>query len=193
MARKRISASELARHTGLPPSTIKRLRNNAHNNPTLGSLIPIANYFSVTLSQLVGENLIQESDVHIRNFPSCHTLPIYTWEQLPNLNKIEHSVSLKKIAVGCEISHQGFAVELTGNEGENITQGALLIVDPLLNPKAGSLVVVQKNQEMAAVKKYFMNDGTIYLKPLFSGMAVFPLTNDYLILGTAMQILTNLY
>ncbi len=73
MARSRLNSSELARLTGLPATTIKRIRNNEHSNPTISTLLPIAKQFSITLSELVACELL--SDIQNKASVEAHSFP----------------------------------------------------------------------------------------------------------------------
>ena len=52
---RKLTVSELSRHTGLVQPVIYRMTTGETDNPKLSSLLPIANYFNVNLSQLIGE------------------------------------------------------------------------------------------------------------------------------------------
>lgn len=50
-----INDKVLSGSTGVPAANISRLKNNLTCNPTLGTLLPIAKYFGITVSELIGE------------------------------------------------------------------------------------------------------------------------------------------
>lgn len=58
-----ININQLHKHTGIPLSTLKRLKLNKENNPTLASLAPIANHFSVSLDQLTGREALPKKEI----------------------------------------------------------------------------------------------------------------------------------
>ena len=49
-----VSLSLLYRNTGIAIPTIKRLQNDPTTNPTIGTLLPIANFFGISITQLIG-------------------------------------------------------------------------------------------------------------------------------------------
>ncbi len=55
MSNTRLTASELGRHLNLPAATIKKIRTGENKNPTITTLIPIAKYFNITISELIGD------------------------------------------------------------------------------------------------------------------------------------------
>ena len=52
--KKQISENELARRTGVAQQIINRMLSGENQNPKLATLIPLANYFMVSLNQLIG-------------------------------------------------------------------------------------------------------------------------------------------
>jgi hypothetical protein len=66
---------ELSIEVGLGHAIIARLRTDPNVNPTIATILPIANYFSVTIDQIVN-NKIQENEV-IQNY-KIKRIPIYT-------------------------------------------------------------------------------------------------------------------
>lgn len=51
-----LTESQLAKSTGVSISNLSRLLNNPYCNPTINTLIPIAQYFNVSVSELIGDN-----------------------------------------------------------------------------------------------------------------------------------------
>lgn len=79
-----ININQLHQHTGIPLSTLKRLKLNKENNPTLASLAPIANYFSVSLDQLTGrEALAKKENKQLNGL----TVPLIRWKDIINTPK----------------------------------------------------------------------------------------------------------
>ena len=71
MAESRIDGVQLSRRTGVPVTTINRLRkNDVDNNPTLSTLVPLANFFVITVSQLIGDGPEKSTVKFIARGPS---------------------------------------------------------------------------------------------------------------------------
>lgn len=64
MSLSKINASELARRTGIAQPIIHRLSTGQNTNPKLATIKPIARYFSVTVSQLIGEDPLPNEKAH---------------------------------------------------------------------------------------------------------------------------------
>lgn len=57
-----MTQTELANKTKLTQATIQRLQSGDTDNPTLKNLIPIADFFSISIDQLVGRAPISGMD-----------------------------------------------------------------------------------------------------------------------------------
>ena len=56
-----IDDAKLSREVSIPASTISRMRLNPDANPTASTLRPIAKFFSVSISQLLGDEPLPEN------------------------------------------------------------------------------------------------------------------------------------
>ncbi len=52
MAARPISLTELSHGTGIPMPTLKRFQSDPTANPTIGTLLPVARFFGVTVEDL---------------------------------------------------------------------------------------------------------------------------------------------
>ena len=78
MATHGINASELARRTNLPQPTIHRLAVGKTEDPKLSTLLSLANYFTISLDQLLG-NVDIISEATNKNSPLTLSVPIISW------------------------------------------------------------------------------------------------------------------
>ncbi len=77
MQEKQLTEAELARQTNVPQPTLHRILSGATKSPRGDSLSPLAKFFSVSISQLVGdEPLMQRMQV-----PTWLPVPIISWHQ----------------------------------------------------------------------------------------------------------------
>lgn len=91
-----MSENELARRTGISQQVINRILSGQNINPTIATLRPLANYFSVTISQLLSEaNFDDQTNI---NYLNTTKIPLINWqnchEQIFNTNNIKHSFAL---------------------------------------------------------------------------------------------------
>ena len=76
MALERLSSSALARKTGVHATNIKRIRNNEQANPTVTTLLPLARYFSISLSQLIGDEVLPSKSAQTAAIPPAFAFSI---------------------------------------------------------------------------------------------------------------------
>ena len=98
MAEARINAEALSRHISLPASTIKKVRNNNDSNPTLSTLTPLANYFSLTISQLIGDEPFDEEHMYLKPVTQRYNISIFTAEHCLLGVVVEYKKHLKTAA-----------------------------------------------------------------------------------------------
>src|SRR5579863_7222932 len=82
MEDNRISLSVLHRNTGIAIPTIKRLQSDPTTNPTITTLLPIAHFFNISISQLIGTEPLPSG---IKGYKENKTfwlkVPLISWEK----------------------------------------------------------------------------------------------------------------
>jgi len=72
-----INATELARAIDIPQPTIQRILAGKTEDPKLSTLTAIANYFSLTIDQLLGNSPLTDTAF----FNKTKKSPVISWEQ----------------------------------------------------------------------------------------------------------------
>ena len=173
-----LSVSELARRAGMPQPVLHKLYSGDTTNPNVNSLRPIANYFNVSISQLIGDEQLFNSRTN-EVLEKWHDVPLLAWD---SINKWVKSPTQKPthemIRTNASVSDKAFALEIR-EELETLTEGTIIIVDPEINLENNDFVVAQKKgQNKASVKHAIFNDGEMYLKSLIKKPHVAPSTRD---------------
>lgn len=175
-----LTSDDLSRLIGVPSTTIKRMRSG-EANPTLNNLLPIAEYFSITLNQLVNGDPLAE------NF-EANTLPLFSWDECCNHDSIDYEKFSKKILTERTVSKKAFALLVQEDEQEFFPENSILIVEPEIEPNNGDYVIIGNlKQNIAAIRKYIIEIDKIYLKPLIPGIDISVLTSSYKVLGVILQ------
>lgn len=185
MAKARLSSSELARQIGIPATTIKRIRNNEQSNPTITTLLPIAQYFSISLNQLIGNEPLTSTN-------ACpivlHKIPLLSWQECIHYGLLNYEKCSKQIFTERNVSDKAFALIIEENDLEFFPKDSILITEPDQKPETGDYVVIGNiEQNIASVRKYIIEIDQIYLKPLVAGVTISVLTPEYKILGVIIQ------
>lgn len=189
MAQTRISASQLSKNTGLPATTIKRIRNNSHANPTLTSLLPIAQFFGITLSQLVGDEALPNHSIQgvFVNREQWTQVPIISWAQAIQWPKIDLS-KMAWTSTDKSIGNNAYALEVKEETWANLPPGTILIIDPNIQPEHRDFAIITKaDQKAATLKQVLVEDGDIYLKAMTPGYPITTFTDKYQFLGTVIE------
>lgn len=183
MENEHISASELGRRINLPASTIKKIRNCDAPNPTVATLLPIARYFSLTLSQLVGDENMPYHAIH----GTLQKIPVLSWEEV--ISHTQNPVRISKtMSLDPPESPSAYALVVEQNNLDNLSEGTVLIVNPEIKPKHLDLVIAHKaGQTSVCVKQWIDELGEVYLKPLISGCPFTAFTQEHTILGVVTE------
>lgn len=189
MARSRINASELARLTGLPASTIKKIRNNDSCNPTLATLHTLSRYFSVSISQFIGEENFPEQPVR-REYPGDKQMiqvPLLSWEKVVNWPN-DNIQSLSHLHMENKYGKNTYALVVEENEWEGFPKNSILVIDPEVAISHRDFVIVYKQgQRAATLKQILYDEDQSYLKPLTPGYNIAMLTPGHKFLGVVME------
>jgi len=182
MAKARINASELARKTGIPASTIKKIRNRNNPNPTLTTLLPIAQCFAVTVSQLIGDETLPTGNAEKS---SQKSIPLLSWKQAihwPNENAHLY------LSLQHPHSDKTFALKVEDEDWQGFTKESLLLIDPHEPVEHRDFVIVHKEgQEISSLRQVLYDEETIYLKPVINGYNITPFSSQHQLLGVVME------
>lgn len=185
-----ININQLHKHTGIPLSTLKRLRLSKENNPTLASLAPIANYFSVSLDQLTGrEALPTKNNIHTNGL----AVPLIHWKDIINTPKNRCYLAFSSLLIrDITLNENSFALVIKNNSTNNFLAGSLLIIDPSLKGRNRDFIIVNKKEmhEPQLMQK-IIYENKVYLKNLNTESEIIKFSDLYKILGVVIQIRMN--
>ncbi|HLB43671.1 MAG TPA: S24 family peptidase [Gammaproteobacteria bacterium] len=190
--------AKLSRETGIPASTISRMRLNPDANPTAATLRPIAKFFGISISQLLGDEPLP-----IDRLPGTHNpigftssrMPVlvdWNWiiEWLENGGNTVRDKLTNWISTEREVGSRAFALIIpTDSFGIAFRKGSLIIVDPDNQPKDGDLILLKIQEEENILLRQFLKDGNdIYIRsvnPEMKGTKL--LTENYKFLGVVIE------
>lgn len=157
MLKENLTESELSRRTGIGQPVIHRISSGETDNPKIDTLLPIAGYFSITLSELVGDHPLPAGKIHSNN-----STPVAVhWQKVPLLNwgQVDHWLNHKQCQfplrnIGCQyaLSEQAYAVEMSDNSlSPRFPVNTVFVVEPERAPVQGSFCVVLPSGHQTAV------------------------------------------
>lgn len=196
MALHKINMTQLNKSTDVPLTTLNRILSGKNINPTITSLLPLAEFFNITLNQLMGIdplNLDASSNIPIKKTDAWIYIPLINWEQAlewpkNNLDK----TAFDSISTDIDLSANAFALRIEELNWEGFFSGSILITDPDIKPEHSDYVVtVKKGQAKASLKQILIDDGCKYLRPLNKEYQTQVMDSSYSIVGTVAQIRMN--
>ena len=192
-----IDDAQLARETGVPASTISRIRINSNANPTASTLRPIAKFFSISISQLLGDEFLPKDRLPGTHNPTYYTsarMPIIEWdwimEWLETRGKNIKEKFLTWISTEKEVGPNSFALIIsTDSFGLAFRKGSTIMVDPSVSPIDGDLILVKDESNRNILLKQFLMDGQEpYIRSVNPEIkSVMPLTESYKIIGVVIE------
>ncbi|HEX4046037.1 MAG TPA: helix-turn-helix domain-containing protein [Gammaproteobacteria bacterium] len=190
MAEGLLNAEELSRRIGLPASTIKKIRNNSDSNPTLSTLSPLAKYFSLSISQLVGDEPIPTTRIkgsYKIDEEKLYHVPIISWQDSitwPSSEKQPQQTATTEHLY----SKNAYALIVEEDDWENLAKGTAILVDPALEAEHRDFVIIfKKGQKIPTLKQVLFDEGHIYLKPITKGYNIAALSSEHRILGIIVE------
>jgi len=184
-----MSESALARETGVCQPVVHRIASGETTNPKIESLRPIAKHFSISISQLIG-------DEPLRNYrtPSAYsklgTVPLIAFIDIPNWLKNRTAFpDVNEVFIDLDVGPNAFAATIEDTTMRpRFPEGALLIIDPEQAQKDRDFVVVQlTDQQQPTLKQLLLDGDHKYLKPLNPDFPTAPWVIGTKILGTMVQ------
>lgn len=194
----KMTEAKLARSTGIPQPTLHRILSGATRSPRGDALSKLANFFSVTISQLFGEDPLPTN-----RLPGTHNPHVRTWQSIP-LMTLDEVLAVSPL---CEENLNGrnwtnwtttdvqttpltFAINVNNDSlNPRFPNGTVLVVEPGLTPEDRDFLLIStKGARMATVKQLLLDGQDHYLKPLNPEFQTVMMSTDHHILGVVLQV-----
>ncbi len=148
LTKANISEAELARRTGIAQPMVNRLATGKNRNPKLETLKPIAKYFSVTFSQLLGEEDLPTDNRADQFNNQSFQVPVIAWDVMgqANTSDLSQNNSSHMIATTAKVSSKAFAVLINNNEFEpRFPTNTVLTIEPEAQVSDNDFVLVKNS------------------------------------------------
>ena len=164
-----MSVSDLAKVTNLPQPTLYQLYTGVTENPRKKTLAALANYFSITVNQLVGEEALPSHlPEKTKTQLELNTAPLLTWDDLHHWPNQINFESKKEIFLDDKSNQTTFALTMPDSSMEPIfPNGCLLIFDTkkTTQDKDCAIVFLKKINHFV-FKKIRARDNLIYAQSI---------------------------
>lgn len=172
MKEQDITESELARRTGIGQPVIHRVLTGETDNPKVATLSPIANYFVISISQLIGDEPLPKNRISgsfkLSSF-GWTSLPLLNWEQAIHWpNKSNELILEEKISTEIHVGENAFALRVKDTTMLPLfPEGTYLIIDPTVKAENKDFVIVQiAGQKQAVFRQLLLDGDNVYIKPV---------------------------
>lgn len=194
MAELHITESELARRTGVGQPVVHRIASGETDNPKVGTLSPIANFFAISISQLIGDEPLPQNRLPGTYNPDAQgwcQVPLLDWEQVAEWPQISNPSNkpTRSISVDLNLGENAYALTVKDTTMEpRFPENTIIIVDPTLQPTDRDYAVVRVDGQKFPTFKQILIDGeATYLKPLNPDFKALLLDKGYKFLGVVVQ------
>lgn len=193
MAELGINESELARRTGIGQPVVHRICSGETDNPKVATLSPIANFFAISISQLIGDEPLPVDRIPGTFNPDVQgwrQIPLLNWEQVlhwPNLN--QKSAPLPTISTDIELGQHAYAVSARDTTMEpRFPEGTILLIDPDLKPNNLDFAIIHiDGHDLPNFKQILIDGSHTILKPLNTDFKTLLLDKPHKFLGVMVQ------
>jgi SOS-response transcriptional repressor LexA len=191
-----INEAELARKTDIPQPTLHRILSGATKSPRGTSLAPLANFFSVTINQLMGVDELPTDRVagtHNSRIYGWTPVPLISWEEAANWNKFQHELRSQNwktwLSTDLAVSDAAFAIKVMGDAmAPTFNEGTILIIEPALTAGNRDYVVAALKEHKNAIFKQLLADGDErYLKSINDQFRTIQMDKSYALIGVLVQ------
>lgn len=158
----KLTPAALARKLGIPTNKITRILNGDVTDPKASTLLQIANYFDITIEQLLGLAPIVREGTS-QGLTATQALPIFELSQPEKMTKEWYRW------VPNDIAGDYFTLALDTDLYEpTFQQNSLLIINRDVAPDDRSYILIKKNDNSRhyLIKKYVQEGDQSYLYPI---------------------------
>lgn len=177
-----LTESELARKTGVGQPVINRMISGATRNPKIETLKPIAQFFAISVDQLIGNPaVLLDGSPQIPLVPLEEVLMIDSGKQHPKIDT--------HIFGDAKWGSNSYALKLRSDDFLPLfPEGTLLIFDPDLQLRHKDFALIHMlEKKIPTIRQVLIDDDEFYLKPINPDFKTIPLSAKHKILSVMVQ------
>ncbi len=193
MAEIDINESELARRTGIGQPVVHRICSGETDNPKVATLSPIANFFAISISQLIGDEPLPTDRIPGTYNPDAQgwrKIPILGWDQVLLWPKLTQKLGpLPTISTDIELGQHAYAIAVRDTTMEpRFPEGTMLLIDPELEPNSLDFAIVHvEGHQLPNFKQVLIDGEQTILKSLNADFKTLLLDKPHRFLGVMVQ------
>lgn len=160
MKERKLTSSELARLTGVAQPVIYRIASGESDNPKIDTLLPLANYFEISIDALIGRSLDAQTTVVETGQHRGAGVPLIHWDLLTSDNNINEIENIQHIQTRKQHHSKNFALEVKDDiYFPKFPKGTFLVFDAEATAKNEDFILVIMKEKTSATLKQILIDG----------------------------------
>lgn len=193
-----LRVSDLSKATNLPETTIRYIIQGLTDNPRLETLVALAEYFRLSIDQLVG--LVAENAGKVsgesNNPPSvyqggeqCQPIPVLEWDEIKSWKQYKVGFEGGREFVMCagKTDRDYFALRVK-YEGRGVfPRDSLIVIDPEHSYRVDNYVVVSIRKNRPTIRQVWEEGGILYLNAVGGNVPSEEIQEEHMIFGTVVE------
>jgi SOS-response transcriptional repressor LexA len=170
MARQNLRTAQLARATGVLQPVLHRMASGATDNPRVQTLLPLADYFDVSIKQLLGLTPLPDVELNIGQVSQQQSkIPLLTrWQDIVIFLAGSPQLSNNLVQTELHVGALAYAITVKDSTMQpQFPEGSTLLVAPSIEAQNGDFVIVQlPGTDEPSFKQMLFDVGETHFKPL---------------------------
>lgn len=192
-----MSESALARAIEVPKATINRIISGRTPDPRISTLTPIAEYFNVSIEQLLGlQPLPNNSELsHIDNRKNAMSIPVIPTDKLTSnhVNAENHYPIIHGSKLQNRLTEDCYATFVTSPAMEpKFHENTIIIINPELEAKHNDYILTCMDGKGILFRQLIVDGKDRYLSALNAKFDLINLSEQWKILGVVVESRTKL-
>lgn len=161
------SINDLAKTIGIPQPTLHHIIEGKTKKPRQEALEALANYFSISIPELMGTVPLATIPDTIKDRLKISTVPLISWNLAKDWKREKlHSDKYDEILLDKLVDKDAFALQLNDTSMEPLFQEkSILIFDPSKKPKERDFVLVYLSKlDKIIFNRLFLEARNMYIK-----------------------------
>lgn len=183
-----LSEAQLARDTNLPQPTIHRILNGETQDPRISTITPLAEYFNVSINQLLG---LEPLSANLSKSSRVVSIPIISWADVVKGAKYYERLTPEnwKSWANVESKHAGcYALKSKPSMSPRFPIHSVLIIDKQTKVFDGDFIVISSQEMQEATLRQYVSDGAQkYLKPITPEFPIEPFNDQIVLHGVLIR------